>query len=282
MSPQSLRAIGPRLDAAGGMLSIWYGRPGGPAGFARLDDTAHYAASTIKLPLLVAAHRMADAATLDLDSTVRVHDDFASTSGGRFRLDRGDDNDDEPWERLGSLAPLRWLARRMIVRSSNLATNLLLEVVGLPVVAEALSACGAVASALRRPIGDQAAAAGGSSNVVSARDLAAVLGALALGRAAAPAACAEMLAVLADQEYLDGIPAVLPPGTRSASKGGWVDGIRHDAALIWPADTPAYLLVVCTSGVAGALDLVRDIAAAGWADRHSLAPTPHLRRQHPG
>ncbi|MEP6697855.1 MAG: serine hydrolase, partial [Pseudonocardiales bacterium] len=238
MSPQSLRAIGPRLDAAGGMLSIWYGRPGGPAGFARLDDTAHYAASTIKLPLLVAAHRMADAATLDLDSTVRVHDDFASTSGGRFRLDRGDDNDDEPWERLGSLAPLRWLARRMIVRSSNLATNLLLEVVGLPVVAEALSACGAVASALRRPIGDQAGAAGGSSNVVSARDLAAVLGALALGRAAAPAACAEMLAVLADQEYLDGIPAVLPPGTRSASKGGWVDGIRHDAALIWPADTP--------------------------------------------
>jgi len=216
----------------------------------------------------VAAYRLADAGTLDLDSTVRVRADVASVTGRRFAMDRGYDNDEEPWQRLGRPASLRWLARRMIVRSSNLATNLLLERVGRPAVTAALDACGAAGSAMRRPICDDAAE---GSNVVTAADLAAVLGALATGRAASPAACAEMLEVLEAQEYLDAIPAGLPPGTPVASKGGWVDDLLHDAALVRPDGAPAYVLVVCTSGAAGAGELIPEIAAGTWAGRHSLA-----------
>ncbi|MDP9240011.1 MAG: class A beta-lactamase-related serine hydrolase [Actinomycetota bacterium] len=266
----ALSAVGRRLDAGGGTVSVWYGPPGGAAVYARLPAAPHHAASTIKLALLVAVYRLADTGCLDLNSTVRVRPEFASVSGARFRLDRGYDNDEEPWERLGESASLRWLAGRMIVRSSNLATNLLLDQVGLPAVAEALVACGARDSAMRRPICDDAAASAGTSNVVTAADLAAVLGALADGRAASPAACAEMLEVLAAQEYLDGIPAGLPPATQVASKGGWVDEVLHDAALVRPDDAPPYVLVVCTTGVAGAADLIPEIAAATWADRHSL------------
>lgn len=266
----SLRALDERLDSARGTVSVWYGRPGDAAGYARLPAASHYAASTIKLALLVAAYRRADSGSLNLDSTVKVHPEFASVSGRPFVMDRGYDNDDEPWARLGGTASLRWLGRRMIVRSSNLATNLLLEQVGLPAVAAALDACGAHSSAMRRPICDEAAAGAGTSNVVTAADLAAVLGALAGGRAASAAACAEMLGVLAAQEYVAGIPAGLPQGTWVGSKAGWVDEVLHDAALVRPADAPPYVLVVCTSGVAGAADLIPAIAAATWADRHSL------------
>lgn len=261
-----------RLAAAGGTVSVCWGRPGEPARSQRLADAEHYAASTIKLAVLVAAYRLCDAGSLDLDRTVRVHDEFDSVVAGRFRMDRGYDNDEEPWERLGGEAPLRWLARRMIVRSSNLATSLLLERVDTAAVNDALAACGATTSALRRPICDTAATDAGVTNVVTAADLAAVLSALASDRAASPASCSEMLDVLSAQEYRDEIPAALPAGVPVASKGGWVEGVQHDAALISPADAPAYVLVVCTTGLGGAdgRELIRDVSAAAWAGRRSL------------
>lgn len=253
-------------------VSVWCGRPGGPAAYDRLADVEHYAASTIKLAVMVAAYRLSDAGLLHLDVPVPIHDDFASVAAGRFVMDRGYDNDDEPWELLGSAAPLRWLTRRMIVRSSNVATDLVLEKVGIEAVSAALAACGAGKSALCRPICDTAAADAGVTNVVTAADLAALLGALAGGRAASPAACAEMLEVLSAQEYRDEIPAALPAGAPVASKGGWVEGVQHDAALVEPADAPAYILVVCTTGLneADGRELIRAVSAAAWADRRSL------------
>lgn len=265
-------ALESRLAGEDRTVSVWCGRPGGLPAYARLADVEHYAASTIKLAVLVAAYRLSDGGSLDLDRTVRVHDDFDSVVAGRFRMDRAYDNDEEPWERLGRVASLRWLARRMIVRSSNLATSLLLERVGYEAVDEALTACGASKSALRRPICDTTATAADLTNVVTAADLAAVLGALAAGRAASPEACTEMLEVLSAQEYRDEIPAALPAGIPVASKGGWVEGVQHDAALIEPGDAPAYILVVCTTGLneADGRELIQAVSAAAWADRRSL------------
>ncbi len=260
------------LAGSGALVSVWCGRPDGPAAYTRLADFEHYAASTIKLPILVAAYRQSDAQSLNLDQRVRVHDDFASVVAGRFLMDRGYDNDEEPWALLGAEAPLRWLARRMIVRSSNLATSLVLEHVAIETVDEALAACDASASRLRRPICDAEAVAAGVTNVVTAADLAAVLSALAVGRAASPASCAEMLEVLSAQEYRDEIPAGLPAGVPVASKGGWVEGVQHDAALVWPADAPAYILVVCTTGLGedDGRTIIRAVSAATWAGRLSL------------
>ncbi len=260
------------VAGAGGTVSVWCGRPGHPAAYARLADYLHYAASTIKLALLVAAYRLADAGRLDLDERVPIHDDFASVAAARFRMDRGYDNDEDPWLLLGTTATLRWLARRMIVRSSNLAADLLLERIDLPSVQNALAACQATRSALRRPICDDDAAAAGVTNVVTAADLAALLAALATGIAASPQSCAEMLEVLSAQEYCDEIPAAVPAGVPIASKGGWVEGVQHDAALITPADAPAYILVVCTTGLGEieGRDLIRAASAAAWAGRGSL------------
>jgi beta-lactamase class A len=58
-----------------------------------------------------------------------------------------------------------------------------------------------------------------------------------------------MLDILRAQEYNAEIPAGLPPGTPVAHKTGSITGVLHDAALVYPATRPAYVLVVLTRGV---------------------------------
>ena len=273
--PSRLQSLTDRLDRVDGTVSVWCGPVGAGAAFARNADETHYAASTMKLAVLVAAYRLADAGQLALDQPVEVHDEFRSVADGSpYRMDREYDDDDEPWRLLGSTAPLRWLLRRMVVRSSNLATNLVLERVGFPAVAEAWRVCGAGRSVTVRGIEDYEAESHGHTNVVTAGDLAAVLVAIASDQAASRAACAEMRDALAANENRDNIPAGLPAGTYVAHKDGWVEGIAHDAALIRPTDAPAYVLVVCTTSQLSEEEgwaLIAEVARASWADRHALA-----------
>jgi beta-lactamase class A len=260
------------LAAAPGLVSAWVGPLGGPPGYARLPDARHYAASTMKVGVLVALHRSG----VDLDAAVPVHNRHRSAlpGGPDYANEAGEDSDTAVWERVGGTAPLRWLAERMIVRSGNLATNLCIEAVGLPAVAEAWRAAGARHSVTVRGIEDTPAREAGMDNLVTAADLAAMLGAIARGTVASPAACREMLDVLLAQQHLDDLAAGLPAGVRIAHKNGWVDGVRHGAGVVFPDDTPPYAIAVCTSTELPDRDacaLVARVSAAAWSARGDLA-----------
>ena len=218
-------------------ISVWLGEPGRASTYTHAADRIHYAASTMKLPLLVAAHRRHNRGELDLDATVAVHNVHRSAyDGSHFALDQRDDQDDETWALIGSTATLRDLARHAIVKSGNLATDLLLDHVGTHEVAAVLRDAGcSPATVLARGIGDVAARDAGLENLVTAADLALVIGAVT----------PDVERVLAAQEHRDQIPAGLPQGTYVANKTGWVDGVAHDVALVRPEDHPAYVLVVC-------------------------------------
>ncbi|MGH3737230.1 MAG: serine hydrolase [Micromonosporaceae bacterium] len=271
----ALGELEPEFAALGGTVSIWYGPLAGPPRYTRLPDAVHYPASTMKLAVLAAAYRLADAGRLDLDATVKVHNDFASAGPGgtRFAMDPEYDSDPEVWARLGQSASLRWLLRRMVVVSSNLATNLALERTGCPAATDAWRAAGATTSLVRRGIEDYAARDAGVDNLVTAADLAALLRAVATDRIASPQACAEMRDILLAQEKNDDLPSGLPAGTPVAHKNGWVDDIRHDAAIVYPPDAPPYLLVVCLSTPSpdeAMRRLMARIAAASWVGRHRI------------
>ncbi|MEU4643232.1 serine hydrolase [Micromonospora sp. NPDC023814] len=277
------------LDGVPGTVSAYVGRPGADPAWTRHADATHYAASTMKAAVLVALHRAAEAGTLDLDAPVPVRNEFDSALPGtpRFSCARHYDNDDAVWDRVGDSAPLRWLAHRMIVRSSNLATNIVIGHVGLPAVAEVWALAGARHSVTGRGIEDFAAREAGITNLVTAADLAALLGALATGAhtpgpLASPAGCAAMLDVLFAQEHREDLAAGLPEGTRIAHKNGWVHGVRHGAGVVFPDDAPPYAVVACTTtdladgGPDGdeaeddACRLIAGISAAAWAARHDL------------
>lgn len=253
------------------------GAPDGTAWLSRDADRTHPAASTMKLPVLVALHAQAAAGQLDLDASVPVSASTPSAvPGAQVTVTQDYDNDDQPWERLGEMASLRWLSERAIVRSSNLATNQLLQHVGLPAVARVLASAGATHSHVRRGIQDVASlrAAPQAGNDVTAADLAALLRSLATGRLLPPGATEEVLHLLSQVEDNDAIPAGLPAGTWCAHKPGWIEGACHDAALVRPTGEQAFVLVILTRAdlpEEAGFQLVADLTRACWDARASLA-----------
>ena len=225
---------------------------------------------------MAAAYRAADAGDLSLDESVPVHATFDSVveGAGTFDCTSAYDSDPQVWERLGTAVALRWLVRRSIVRSSNLATNLILERLGFGAVEDVYRSVDASGCTVRRMIQDAAGLEAGVTNTVTARGLTRLMGSIAGRKAASVPACDEMLDVLRAQEWRDDIVRGLPPGTSVAHKNGWVEGVRHSIALIEPGDVAPYLLAICTTSTladAESADLLAELAAASWADRFDVA-----------
>jgi len=200
----------------------------------------------MKLAVLGALLRAESAGSLP--HRLVVTNDFTSAVGGRFQIAQSDDQDDLTWSCLGRPVDVDQLAERMIVLSSNLATDLLLEQLGLPAVDRLLDRAGLTDQVVvQRLIGDSRAEDRGITNTVTAAGLARLFEALTDGSLLGEACAAIATRILAGQTHLSMIPAGLPAGTWSASKGGWVDGVNHDVALIRPESAPDYILAICTS-----------------------------------
>lgn len=255
----------------GGWVSIWCAPLGSdvPA-YGRDERRTHYAASTMKIAVLATLY----GGPLDVDAEVPVVNEFTSATpgAGRYGQSPADDHDRQVWERLGDRASLSWLARRMIVASGNLATNIVLSHVGADAVADVMISAGAIDGRIQRGIGDLAARDAGIDNQVSARDLAMLLNHIAVARRSD-----DMLEILFAQELREDLAAGLPSGVRLAHKNGFIHGIRHGAGIVFPDDAPPYTIVVCTTSLDGenrtderSCDLIAQIAAASWADRHDI------------
>lgn len=169
--------------------------------------------------------------------------------GSPYDLDPADDSDSSLYARAGSQASVRELVELMITVSSNLAANLLIDLVGAGRANRTAHQLGADSITVLRGVQDIPAFNAGLNNTTTARDLGILLEAIATGHAASPEACREMMAILARQRFNDAIPAGLPPGTRVAHKTGDITAINHDAAVVFPARGPAYVLVVLTRGI---------------------------------
>jgi beta-lactamase class A len=234
-----------------------------------------HAASTMKVPVLLELFRRADVGMLSLDDSVTVHTQFRSLVGDTlYALRPQTDSDSTLYARAGGRASLRSLARLMIVRSSNLATNLLLERVPAADVMATMARIGAPDMVVRRGVEDGPAFRLGLNNTATAEALATVLEAIGRCTVASRAACDAMLEILSAQEFRDAIPAGLPAGTRVAHKTGWITGIQHDGAIVLPAGRPPYVLVILMRGVedrAEAARLGAELSRMAW---ETLVPGP--------
>ena len=229
-----------------------------------------HAASTMKLPVMIQIFRDADAGLLGLDDSLPVHATFASLADGSpFDVDKADDSDSTLYRRAGKLASVRELLELMITRSSNLATNILIERVGAARAQASARTLGAWSIQVLRGVEDGKAYRARLNNTTTARDLGVLLAAIAGRRAASPAACDSMLAMLGRQEFNEGIPAGVPSGTRVAHKTGWIgEVVYHDAAIVHPATGGSYVLVVLTGGIkqdSVAYNLVADLSRMVYA-----------------
>ena len=224
-------------------------------------DTRMHAASTMKVPVLIQLARQVDAGVVSWDDSVVLRNEFRSiVDGSAYQLTIDDDSDSTLYQRIGEVITYRELAERMIVRSSNLATNVLVDVLGAAATQGTARELGADSIEVLRGVEDIKAYRQGLSNTTTARDLAVLMRALATGHAASDETTEVMVEILERQEFHDLIPAGLPQGTRVANKTGWITGIVHDAAIVYPPGCPAYVLVVLTRGFVEYRDAARLVA----------------------
>jgi beta-lactamase class A len=75
--------------------------------------------------------------------------------------------------------------------------------------------------------------------------------------------------VLGAQTWRAGIPRGLPAGVAVANKTGWVEGVRHDIALVCEPQRPPVVMAILTTGLDDDAAEQRIAALAGrlWARR---------------
>jgi len=217
--------------------------------FINADDSFH-AASTMKVPVMIELFRQVDAGRLHLDQPVPLANRFTSiVDGSSFTLNEADDSDSAAYQLIGKHVTVAQLVEHMITRSSNLATNALIDLVGPKNANATAHALGARDIRVLRGVEDGKAFRAGMNNTTTARDLATLMESIETGRAASRASCDSMRSVLLRQEFNGEIPAGLPTGTKVAHKTGWITGVLNDAAVVYPPRRRPYVLVVLTRGI---------------------------------
>lgn len=213
-------------------------------------DEPFHPASTFKVCVMMELYRQAHEGRVDLDSRLIIKNQFASlVEGSPFSVDAADDSEQSLYRRLGESETLRELNRLMIVLSSNLATNLLVEVVSAARVTEFMAELGAPDLKVLRGPEDNRAYALGMNNVATARGLMQILLRLAEGSVVSEKASREMIDVLLGQQFNEGIPAGLPEGIPVAHKTGWNSRLYHDAGIVFPPDRAPFVLTIMTRGL---------------------------------
>ena len=213
-------------------------------------DSSFHAASTMKVPVMIEFFRQVERNGLAEHQPILLVNRFASiVDGSAYSVAAVDDSDSTMYTRVGQRVPARELVERMIVRSSNLATNAVIELVRAHHADSTARRLGARNIRVLRGVEDGKAFQRGLNNTTTARDLGILLEAIERRTAASPRSCNSMLDILSRQEFNDEIPAGVPPGTRVAHKTGQISGVLHDAAVVYPAGRSPYVLVILTRNI---------------------------------
>ena len=204
-----------------------------------------HAASTMKVPVMIELYKQAGAGEFSLDDSILVLTEFISiVDGSSYTMDVDVDSETILYEKVGSMLPIRQLMYHMITKSSNLATNILIEVVDAKKVTGTMRELGAPDIEVLRGVEDLKAFDKGLSNSTTAYDMMKIMAAIAMERIIREEACGEMMAVLFDQHFNGIIPANLPEDGKVAHKTGSITGVQHDAGIIVLPGGHKYVLVL--------------------------------------
>ena len=214
--------------------------------FSLRGDRWFHAASTIKVAVLLAVFRAADEGRLRLDDSLHVRNRFISAADGSpFRLSPDSDAMPELYQLVGRTAKISALAEGMIAASSNLATNLLLDFVGVEYARHVLRDAQVDGVELRRGVEDHAAHDRGINNEVTADGLLKLLSAVR-GDFLRNESKEQAIRILLEQRFNSMLPARLPPHAAVAHKTGEISTACHDMGIVYLPEREPYIAVILT------------------------------------
>ena len=204
-----------------------------------------HAASTMKTPVLVELFRQAAAGKFSLTDSIVIKNSFSSiVDGSEYSLDSADDSEFELYKDIGKRRTIASLAYEMIILSSNLATNLLIDLVKPDSVMLTMKKIGANDIKVLRGVEDNKAYQKGLNNTTTAYDLLLIYEQMANEKLISDAASKEMIKILLDQRFNEIIPAQLPKNVKVAHKTGSITGVQHDSGIVFLPDGKKYVLVL--------------------------------------
>jgi beta-lactamase class A len=212
-------------------------------------DRWFHAASIIKVPVLVALFDAIDRGRFSLNGRLHVRNRFLSAADGMpFRIDLARDGDNEVHAARGRTMKLHELADRMIVRSSNLATNLLVDLLGVSTIVDALRRLDIDGVDLCRGVEDDRAFAHGLNNRMTPDGAVATLRCIMGSPVVSPEASTRMIQILLAQQFAGTIGPGLPEPVRAiarvAHKTGDISTVTHDAGIVFFPDRPPYVVAI--------------------------------------
>ncbi len=212
-------------------------------------DEMMHPASTMKVPVMMEVFRQAQAGLLSLDEQLKIFNSFKSiVDGSEFLLDPVDDSEPSLYKRIGETESIRELTRLMIVLSSNLATNLLMERVGTARVDAFIKELGIADMTVVRGLEDKKAYRLNINNSASARSSTHMMRLIAEGKVVSKEACDEMIQIMLGQEFNESISALLPSSVKVAHKTGWTGDFFHDTGIVFPPNREPYAISLFTHG----------------------------------
>jgi beta-lactamase class A len=213
-------------------------------------NQSFHAASTMKTPVMIELYKQAQSGKISLEDSLIVKDEFQSIAdGSSFTMRMDDDSEDGLYAHMGSKVTIRELMYQMITKSSNLATNMLIELAGAGNVMLTLKEMGANDMQVLRGVEDIKAFDKGMNNTTTAFDLMLIYEALGQGAVVSKEASDEMVVVLLSQQFNEIIPANLPDEVKVAHKTGSITGVQHDSGLIITPNGDKYVLVLLSKNL---------------------------------
>ena len=213
------------------------------------EDTFH-AASTMKTPVMIEIYNQAAQGKFKLSDSVLVKNKFKSiVDGSSYTMDIGEDSGDALYKKIGQKVTIHKLMYDMITVSSNLATNILIELVNAKKVTASMRKLGAKDIQVLRGVEDIKAYDLGLNNTTTAKDLMIIMKAIATNKAGNKKDCDEMISILKDQKFNDMIPKYLPKNVKIAHKTGSITGVHHDSGIVYLPNGKAYVLIILSKNL---------------------------------
>lgn len=214
--------------------------------FSLCGDRWFHAASTIKVAVLIAVFRAADEGRFRIDDSLHVRNRFFSAADGSpFRLSQDRDATPDLYAAIGRTAKISALAHAMICGSSNLATNLLLDFVGVEYARTILQGAQVIGVELRRGVEDHDAHERGINNEATPDGLLSLLSTIRADFLT-PESKREVLRILLEQRFNSMIPAGLPPHATVAHKTGEISTACHDIGIVYLPEREPYITAILT------------------------------------
>jgi beta-lactamase class A len=223
------------------------------------------AASTIKLPVMVAVFEQLQAGRIDVNTRVTLQ-----------ARDKDCGSGDLCGARIGQTFPVSELLAKMIDISDNTATNMLIRLVGRRNINRSMTELGLEHTHLA---GDVRTADWTIRRMLrtSAGDLVHLLSMMARGELVDQWSSNEMIALLKADRINTLLPAPLPDNVAIAHKTGSLFDTLNDAGIVYAADSP-YVIAVMTTALPSqdlGRSFIHTVSRLAYADELQFARWRH-------